>query len=124
MAGILEMSPIGGSRRPGHGPAERPPGQVAVLLRGLFCRPFSGSLFWRTFLACSGAEGAAFWRISSMAGALETSSIGERRWPGPCWCAFFHCRGPCVGPCTHTLGFWIPGLDWQWDRVPVSTNMC
>jgi len=81
-----------------------------VLFRGVS----SGVLF----LACSGAEGATFWRISSMAGVLETSSIGERRPPGPCWCTFSHCRGSCVEPCTHTLGFQILGLDWQWDPVP------
>jgi len=47
VAGILEMSPNGKRRRPGYDPAERLPGQVAVLLRGFFCHPFSGSLFWR-----------------------------------------------------------------------------
>jgi len=45
-----------------------------------------------------------------MAGVLETSSIGKRRRPGPCWCTFFHCRGSCMGPCTHMLGFRIPGF--------------
>jgi len=49
VAGVLETSPIGERRWPGCDPTERSLGQVAVLLRGFFCRPFSGSLFWRTF---------------------------------------------------------------------------
>jgi len=51
VAGVLETSSIGKRRRPGCDPVERSPGQVAVLLRGFFCRPLLGSLFWHTFFS-------------------------------------------------------------------------
>jgi len=82
VAGILEMGSIGERRRPGHGPAERLSGPVAAPLRGFFCRPLSGSLFWRTFLSMLWPRRRCFLQISSMAGVLETSPIGERRRPG------------------------------------------
>jgi len=45
VAGVLETSPIGERRRPGCDLAERSPGQVAVLSRGLFCHLFWGVSF-------------------------------------------------------------------------------
>jgi len=58
VAGVLETSSIGKKPRPGH--TERSPGQVAVLSRGLFCRPFWGVSFGVLFLACSGPESVIF----------------------------------------------------------------
>jgi len=93
VAGVLETSLIGKKRRPGYDPAERLSGQVATTpqrdYRGRWlCRCeasfvvlYRGVSFGVLFLACSGSEGATFLQISSMAGVLETSSIGERRRP-------------------------------------------